>query len=303
MKNNKDSTKPIRKPEWLKIKLPSSLNYAATEQRLRDGAVHTVCQAALCPNRGECYARGTASFLILGTECTRNCRFCNISTGKPLPPDPTEPERLAQTIHRLGLRYVVLTSVTRDDLKEGGAAHFARCVQAIKQLDATVSVELLTPDFRYCRSQALAHLQNVPIAVFNHNIETVPRLYPHVRGGADFNESLTLLKLYDEQNPTCPTKSGLMLGLGETDQEIKMVLEQLREHNCRMLTLGQYLQPSRTHWPVKRYVEPAEFDAWRDFALKLGFVHVASGPLVRSSYQAEQGEQALQRADKNNIIC
>lgn len=279
---------PLRKPEWLKITLPTAGSYAATTRQLRAGQVHTVCEAALCPNRAECFSRSSASFLILGTQCTRNCAFCNVASGRPEPPDATEPERLAETIRAMDLRYVVLTSVTRDDLDDGGAGHFARCVEAIKTIDATINVEILTPDFRFCQEVALEILQTLPISVFNHNIETVPALYPAVRIGADYALSLRLLKGFSQRRPQCPVKSGLMLGLGERNVEVRRVLDDLMEHGCRILTLGQYLQPSRHHWPVQRYIAPEEFDYWRNYALGLGFESVASGPKVRSSYRADE---------------
>ena len=254
---------------------------------LRAHGLHTVCEEAACPNIGECFDHGTATFMIMGDICTRRCPFCDVAHGRPRPLDPHEPQRLAAVVQAMGLRYVVVTSVDRDDLRDGGGAHFGACIRALRRACPGLKVEVLVPDFRGRLERALAGLLADPPDVFNHNLETVPRLYRQARPGADYAGSLALLRRFKEACPEVPTKSGLMLGLGETDGEIRRVLRDLREHGCDMLTLGQYLQPSRHHLPVERYVHPDVFEALADDARALGFRHVASGPMVRSSYHAD----------------
>jgi len=252
----------------------------------------TVCEEASCPNIGECWSKGTATFMIMGDKCTRRCRFCNVSTGRPDPLDQDEPERLAQTIALMKLNYVVITSVDRDDLPDGGAGHFVQCIQRIRTLAPRTTIEILTPDFGGRLDLALDILSVAPPDVLNHNIETVPRLYKEARPGADFQNTLNLLQRFKDRHPTIPTKSGLMVGLGETDDEILDVLRALRAHHVDMLTIGQYLQPSGGHMPVRRYVHPDNFKMYADAAYAMGFVHAASGPLVRSSYHADQQAHA-----------
>jgi len=273
------------KPPWLKKKLRRNVSYGAVASLLRSERLHSVCTEALCPNRGECFSRGTATFLILGGVCTRNCRFCAIRGGVPSPPDPDEPRRVAEAVSHLGLDYVVVTSVTRDDLPDGGAGHFAETVAAIRRISPGTRVEVLIPDFRGDES-ALGTVLDARPDVLNHNIETVPRLYPGARPGADYRRSLELLERVSAAVPSIPTKTGLMLGMGETHGEVRDVLSDVLGTGCRMLTLGQYLQPSPGHLPVERYVAPREFDRWRGTALDMGFEAVASGPFVRSSYRA-----------------
>lgn len=278
---------PARKPPWLRVRLPAGGAVERVKGLLREAALHTVCEEAACPNLPECFGHGTATFMIMGDVCTRRCAFCDVAHGMPLPLDPEEPRRLAAAVRRLGLRYVVITSVDRDDLRDGGAAHFAACVAALREACPDTRVEILVPDFRGRMDRALEALAAAPPDVLNHNLETVPRLYRTVRPGADYGWSLRLLERFAARHPRVPTKSGLMLGLGETPQEIEAVMRDLRAHGCRMLTIGQYLQPSRHHHPVLRYAPPAEFDALARLGYRLGFTHVASGPLVRSSYHAD----------------
>lgn len=279
----------LRKPEWMKIKLPSSSERIdEIKQTMRDHGLHSVCEEASCPNLAECFNHGTATFMILGDICTRRCPFCDVGHGKPLPPDPEEPEHLGRTIKAMGLRYVVITSVDRDDLRDGGAQHFADCVAAIRKHSPDIRIEILVPDFRGRMDVALEALASHPPDVFNHNLETAPRHYKQARPGANYKWSLMLLKRFKEAFPSIPTKSGLMVGLGETNEEILEVMEDLREHDVEMLTIGQYLAPSRHHLPVARYVHPTEFDMFRDRAHEMGFTHAACGPLVRSSYHADK---------------
>lgn len=285
---------PLRKPEWIRIKASFSNRTQQVKRLLREGGLHTVCEEAACPNLNECFGHGTATFMILGDLCTRRCPFCDVAHGRPQPPNLDEPDSLAASVKRLGLRYVVITSVNRDDLRDGGAGHFAACIAAVRRESPETRIEILTPDFRGRIDKALELLGQHPPDVFNHNLETVPRLYPSVRPGADYRVSLDLLRRVKAANPHIPTKSGLMLGLGETLDEIAEVLRDLREHGCEMLTLGQYLQPSRDHLPVQRYVPPEEFDRLGGLAEDLGFTGVASAPLVRSSYHADrQAQQVL----------
>ncbi|HHB11596.1 MAG TPA: lipoyl synthase [Chromatiales bacterium] len=276
-----------RKPPWIRVRIGDTREVARIRGLLRSHGLHTVCEEASCPNLGECFGGGTATFMIMGDVCTRRCPFCDVAHGRPLPLDPNEPQRLAQAVAALGLRYVVVTSVDRDDLRDGGAGHFAACVRAIRARSPGIRVEILVPDFRGRAARALEALGTAPPDVFNHNLETVPRLYRRVRPGADYRASLELIRLFGERHPGVPTKSGLMLGLGERLEEVEEVMRDLRQAGCRMLTLGQYLQPSRDHLPVERFVSPAEFDRLRELGERMGFAQVASGPLVRSSYHAD----------------
>ncbi|MDP5292660.1 lipoyl synthase [Oceanimonas sp. CHS3-5] len=285
----------LRKPEWMKIKLPpSSQRIQGLKNIMRENKLHSVCEEASCPNLAECFNHGTATFMILGAICTRRCPFCDVAHGRPLPVDPEEPAKLAKTIKELGLKYVVITSVDRDDLRDGGAQHFADCIRAIREQSPNTKIEILTPDFRGRMDTALEILKDTPPDVFNHNLETAPRLYRMARPGADYKWSLELLRRFKEMHPQVATKSGLMMGLGETNEEIVEVLKDLREHNVTMLTLGQYLQPSRHHLPVKRYVPPAEFDELKEIADSIGFTHAACGPFVRSSYHADLQAQGVE---------
>jgi lipoic acid synthetase len=282
------TVKPMRKPTWIRARSPSHPNVTRLKQVLRKNHLHTVCEEASCPNLGECFAGGTATFMIMGDICTRRCPFCDVAHGRPDPLDKNEPENLGRTIKAMGLHYVVVTSVDRDDLRDGGAGHFAECIQAIRAHNPEIKVEVLVPDFRGRMDRALDILVNNPPDVFNHNLETVPSLYKKVRPGSDYAWSLNLLKQHKARHPNVPTKSGLMLGVGETIDEVKQVMHDLRKHDCNMLTLGQYLQPSVHHLPVDRFVHPDEFDALGELGEAMGFSHVASGPMVRSSYHADQ---------------
>lgn len=286
---------PLAKPSWIRVRAPGSPNYQRVKHLLRRLDLHTVCEEASCPNIGECFGHGTATFMIMGDVCTRRCPFCDVAHGRPGPLDPREPQRLAEAVADLGLRYVVVTSVDRDDLRDGGAAHFADCINALRSHSPGTRVEILVPDFRGRIERALAALAAAPPDVFNHNLETVPRLYRLARPGADYPWSLTLLDRFKERHPEIPTKSGLMLGLGEDSSEVEQVLRDLRQRGCDMLTLGQYLQPTRHHLPVARYVPPEEFQRLGDVARSLGFASVASAPLVRSSYHADQQAEAAAR--------
>ncbi|MCL2918062.1 lipoyl synthase [Shewanella litorisediminis] len=278
----------LRKPDWLRVKLPAS-NQRITEikQALRSNGLHSVCEEASCPNLAECFNHGTATFMILGAICTRRCPFCDVAHGRPLKPDADEPVKLAKTIRDMKLKYVVITSVDRDDLRDGGAQHFADCIREIRALNPHIQIETLVPDFRGRIDVALDILSTNPPDVFNHNLETAPAHYRKARPGANYQWSLDLLKRFKERHPHIPTKSGLMMGLGETNEEIIQVLKDLRAHDVNMLTLGQYLQPSKFHLPVERYVSPQEFDELKAIAEDLGFSHAACGPLVRSSYHAD----------------
>jgi lipoyl synthase len=277
-----------RKPDWIRVKASSSPRFQEIKQILRDNNLHTVCEEASCPNIGECFSKGTATFMIMGDLCTRRCPFCDVGHGKPLPLDEQEPLHLAQTIAKLKLKYVVITSVDRDDLRDGGAGHFVACIQKVRELSPTTRIEILTPDFRGRLDRALEILNAAPPDVMNHNLETVPRLYKQARPGSDYAHSLKLLKDFKAAHPDTPTKSGLMLGLGETDEEIIEVMQDLRAHNVDMLTLGQYLQPSTHHLAVERYVPPERFKWFEAQANAMGFRHAACGPMVRSSYHADQ---------------
>lgn len=276
-----------RKPDWLKQRLPSGPDFEKIKGMIGGDRLHTVCQEAGCPNIWECFSHHTATFLIMGSRCTRNCRFCAVAEGPREPPDPREPARVANVARQMGLKYVVVTSVTRDDLPDGGAGIFAETIEKIRQQIPEACVEVLIPDFQGSR-KALETVLNAHPEVLNHNIETVPRLYPDVRPQADYRRSLELIRRAHESEATPITKSGLMLGLGERREEISRTLEDLLEAGCRVLTLGQYLQPSKDHLPVIRYIPPEEFEEWRKTALGMGFAEVASGPFVRSSYHAKE---------------
>ncbi len=283
----------LRKPEWIRVKSGSGQGYHDVKRMLREHKLHTVCEEASCPNIGECFNKGTATFMILGDLCTRRCPFCDVGHGKPLPPDPNEPANLAKSIALLKLKYVVITSVDRDDLRDGGAQHFVDCLAAIRASSPAIKLETLVPDFRGRLDTALDVMAESLPDVLNHNMETVPRLYKLARPGADYAHSLKLLKDFKSRFPHVVTKSGLMLGLGETDEEVLQAMRDLREHNVEMLTLGQYLQPSDSHLPVLRYVHPDTFKMFEQAALDMGFSHAACGPMVRSSYHAdEQAHQA-----------
>jgi lipoic acid synthetase len=279
--------KPLSKPRWIRAKAPNTPAVAHLKKILREQNLYTVCEEAACPNIGECFGHGTATFMIMGDICTRRCPFCDVAHGRPNPLDQDEPQNLARTIQAMALKYVVITSVDRDDLRDGGAAHFAACISATRQLSPATGIEILVPDFRGRMDIALEILSHTPPDVFNHNLETVPRLYRQARPGADYAWSLQLLKAFKARHPAIPTKSGLMLGLGETLEEVAEVMRHLREHDCDMLTLGQYLQPSQHHLPVSRYVPPDEFQQLEELGYELGFGNVASGPMVRSSYHAD----------------
>ena len=283
-------TKPgeyLRKPEWIRAKFPGTAEVVRLKKILRENKLHTVCEEANCPNLGECFGNGTATFMIMGDICTRRCPFCDVGHGRPNPLDENEPANLAQTARDMGLRYVVITSVDRDDLRDGGAGHFVACIRKTRELSPATTIEVLVPDFRGRMEVALDVIGKAPPDVFNHNLETVPRLYKMARPGSDYAHSLQLLKQFKARHPGVPTKSGLMLGLGEEIAEVEAVMRDMRAHDIEMLTIGQYLQPSAHHLPVVRYVTPAEFDALRDLGMRMGFKNVASGPLVRSSYQAD----------------
>jgi lipoic acid synthetase len=292
MTGNEKKTISMRKPSWLTRNLPRGPEYEKIRSLLREKRLHTVCEEALCPNIWQCFSSGTATFLIMGPNCTRNCKFCAVSHGKPESPDPGEPRRIAETALSLDLDYLVITSVTRDDLPDGGASCFAETVATIREHMPEALIEILIPDFRGDRSSLRIVLEASP-NVLNHNVETVPRLYPAARPEASYNRSLELLRTSGEIKAMIPTKSGLMLGLGETDDEIETTLRDIVGTGCSILTLGQYLQPSKKHLPVKRFIPPDEFDKWRDYAHRIGFSAVASGPFVRSSYRARELYEAI----------
>ncbi len=277
----------LRKPDWIRVKLSASDEITRIKNLLRESKLHTVCEEAACPNLSECFQHGTATFMIMGDLCTRRCPFCDVAHGKPLPLDVNEPQHLADAIKAMTLKYVVITSVDRDDLRDGGAGHFAECIKKIRQQTPHTKIEILVPDFRGRIDKAVSLLVSQPCDVFNHNLETVPRLYKQVRPGADYQGSLELLAKYTDAHPQTPTKSGLMLGLGETKEEVYQVMKDLLAHGCSMLTLGQYLQPTKSHLPVIEYITPQQFDEYGAFALELGFKQVASAPMVRSSYHAD----------------
>ncbi|MBF4988172.1 lipoyl synthase [Methylophilus sp. 14] len=283
----------LKKPSWIKMQPVSSPRFMEVKNLLREQKLVTVCEEASCPNIAECFSKGTATFMILGDLCTRRCPFCDVPHGRPKPPDTLEPLHLAEAIEVLSLNYVVITSVDRDDLLDGGAKHFADCVQAIRMRSPATRIELLVPDFRGRLDSAISLLSQHAPEVLNHNLETVPRLYKQVRPGADYMHSLQLLEVFKAENPHVLTKSGLMVGLGETEQEILDVMQDLRRHNVDMLTIGQYLQPTEYHLPVKEYVAPARFEFYAAKAQELGFLHAACGPMVRSSYHADKQASPL----------
>ncbi|MCK5725580.1 MAG: lipoyl synthase [Thiotrichaceae bacterium] len=289
------STKVKRKPSWIRAQAPTSENVKALRKVLRDQKLVTVCEEAACPNLGECFNHGTATFMIMGDICTRRCPFCDVAHGRPLALDESEPQHLSDTIKAMKLKYVVITSVDRDDLKDGGAGHFVDCIQAVREKNPTIQIEILTPDFRGRMDRALEIMKKAPPDVFNHNLETVPRLYKKARPGADYQWSLNLLATFKAEHPKVPTKSGLMLGLGETFAEVEEVMQDLRDHHCDMLTLGQYLQPSLNHLAVEDFIHPDDFALLEKRGYEMGFTHVASGPMVRSSYHADlQAKEVIQ---------
>ncbi len=279
--------KRLRKPSWIRAKSPFHPNVKKLKSVLREQKLFTVCEEAACPNLGECFGKGTATFMIMGEICTRRCPFCDVGHGRPNPLDENEPDHLAETIKAMKLSYVVITSVDRDDLRDGGAGHFVECIDKTRSLNPDIKVEVLVPDFRGRMDVALEIMKKSPPDVFNHNLETIPRLYKQCRPGSDYQWSLDLLKQFKHRHPEVKTKSGLMLGLGESIDEVVEVMKDMRRHEVEMLTLGQYLQPGKHHLPVERYVTPEEFDELYDIGMELGFKHVASGPMVRSSYHAD----------------
>ena len=279
--------KPIKKPNWIRIRHANSSKVNELKKTLRSQDLFTVCEEAQCPNLSECFNHGTATFMIMGQICTRRCPFCDVAHGRPKPLDKNEPDHLADTISKMALNYVVITSVDRDDLRDGGASHFKNCIDNIRKKTPLVKIEILTPDFRGRVDKALNIFDDCAPDVFNHNLETVPSLYPKVRPGSDYEQSLDLLKSFKERHPHVKTKSGLMLGVGETDTQVINVLKDLIEHQVDMLTLGQYLQPSRHHLAVEEYITPEQFEKYKMIAIDLGFSQVASGPMVRSSYHAD----------------
>ena len=288
---------PRRKPDWIRVRAPSSPRFYEIKKILREHRLHTVCEEASCPNIGECFGKGTATFMIMGDICTRRCPFCDVGHGRPLPLDAEEPVNLAETIAALKLAYVVITSVDRDDLRDGGAQHFVDCIRAVRERSPGTQIEILVPDFRGRLERALEVLAEAPPDVMNHNLETVPRLYRIARPGSDYAHSLRLLREFKVRFPEIPTKSGLMVGLGETDEEILAVMRDMRAHAIEMITIGQYLQPTRDHLPVARYVQPDTFAAFEREAYALGFRHAAVGALVRSSYHADQQAHGVLAAD------
>ena len=282
------ATERLPKPDWIRVKSPSGSRFYEIKQILREQKLHTVCEEASCPNIGECFGKGTATFMIMGDICTRRCPFCDVGHGRPNPLDPDEPRHLGETIAALKLKYVVITSVDRDDLRDGGAQHFVDCIQASRELSPATQIEVLVPDFRGRLEVALQTFVNGLPDVMNHNLETVPRLYKAARPGADYAHSLQLLRDFKQRFPWVPTKSGIMVGLGETDEEILQTMQDMRDHNIDMITIGQYLQPSNGHLPVQRYVHPDTFKMFENKAYAMGFKHAAVGAMVRSSYHADQ---------------
>lgn len=280
----------LRKPSWIRVRIPSGNAVANLKARLRENRLVTVCEDASCPNIHECFSHGTATFMVLGAICTRRCSFCDVAHGRPKPPDADEPMNLARTVADMGMRYVVITSVDRDDLRDGGAQHFVDCIRETRALSPNIKIEILTPDFRGKgrMARALEILATNPPDVFNHNLETVVELYPNVRPGADYQWSLDLLKKFKAQHPDLPTKSGIMLGLGEEKDQVLAAMRDLRAHDVDMITIGQYLQPTPHHHPVMRYWTPEEFKEFEVLGMEMGFTHVASGPMVRSSYHADR---------------
>lgn len=293
----------LAKPDWIRVRAGSATSrFTEIKQILREHNLHTVCEEASCPNIGECFGKGTATFMIMGDKCTRRCPFCDVGHGRPDPLDVNEPDNLAKTIAALKLNYVVITSVDRDDLRDGGAQHFVDCIRKTRELSPMTRIEILTPDFRGRMDRALEILKAAPPDVMNHNLETVPRLYKEARPGSDYEYSLNLLKRFKELHPDVPTKSGIMVGLGETDEEILQVMRDLRAHHVDMLTLGQYLMPSAEHLPVRRYVHPDTFKMFEDEAYKMGFEHAAVGAMVRSSYHADQQAHAADESIKEKRV-
>ncbi|HEX4944203.1 MAG TPA: lipoyl synthase [Usitatibacteraceae bacterium] len=282
------SAEPLRKPEWIRVRAGGGGRFHEIKKILRDAKLNTVCEEASCPNIGECFGHGTATFMIMGDLCTRRCPFCDVAHGRPQPLDADEPRHLGETIAAMRLRYVVITSVDRDDLRDGGAQHFVDCIRAVRELSPGTKIEILTPDFRGRLDRALTILADEPPDVMNHNLETVPRLYAQARPGADYAHSLRLLKDFKAARPGTPTKSGLMVGLGETSDEILQVMRDLRDHDVDMITIGQYLQPSKSHLPVLRFAHPDEFRMFEEEAATMGFANAACGPMVRSSYHADR---------------
>lgn len=282
-----------RKPSWIRVRVPANGEIQRIKKMLRKQKLHTVCEEAACPNLPECFGGGTATFMIMGDICTRRCSFCDVGFGRPKALDKDEPKHLAESVADLGLKYVVVTSVDRDDLDDGGANHFAECIREVRAMSPQTRIEILVPDFRPCLETALKVMTDTPPDVLNHNIETVPRLYKHIRPGARFDHSLKLLKQFKAMNPEIPTKSGIMVGLGETKEEVLEVLDTLRAHDVDMITIGQYLQPSTHHAPVERFVHPDEFREYAAHAEQLDFTSVASGPMVRSSYHADLQHQGV----------
>ncbi|MEE4251064.1 MAG: lipoyl synthase [Alcanivoracaceae bacterium] len=289
-----------RKPSWIRVRVPASGEIQRIKSMLRRQKLHTVCEEASCPNLPECFGSGTATFMIMGDICTRRCSFCDVGFGRPKPLDVDEPKHLGESVADLALKYVVVTSVDRDDLADGGAQHFAECIREIRQQSPDTRIEVLVPDFKLCMEQALAIFATQPPDVFNHNIETVPQLYKTIRPGAKYDHSLTLLKAFKAQHPEVPTKSGIMVGLGESFDQVIEVLKDLRAHDVDMLTIGQYLQPGKHHAPVERYVHPDEFREYAKAAEELGFSAVASGPMVRSSYHADLQHQGIDVGQLHN---
>ena len=283
----------LRKPDWIRARLTGSKRIQDLKKLIKTNQLHTVCEEADCPNLGECFESGTATFMIMGDICTRRCPFCDVGHGRPMPLDTDEPMKLADTVKTMQLNYVVVTSVDRDDLRDGGADHFSQCINALRKTIPNIQIEILTPDFRGRIEKAVDILKLSPPNVFNHNLETVPQLYASVRPGADYAHSLNLLELFKQECPETPTKSGIMLGLGETREQVVDTLTDMRTHNVDMITLGQYLQPSLDHLPVSRYWTPQEFDELGDQARSMGFRHVASGPMVRSSYHADIQKKSI----------
>ena len=287
---------PLKKPSWIKVKLTTSDKFKQVKQLLRQQNLHTVCEESSCPNISECFSNGTATFMIMGDICTRRCTFCAVGHGRPNPLDAKEPQQIAQAIQIMQLKYVVITSVDRDDLRDGGATHFIQCIKEVRNSSPHTKIEILVPDFRGRLDRALEILAQEPPDVLNHNLETAPRLYKQIRPGSDYQHSLDLLKKFKSYNPHIVTKSGIMVGLGETDEEVYQILQDMRAHDVDMLTMGQYLQPSAYHSPVMRYVHPDQFKQFEEYAYSLGFKHAAVGALVRSSYHADsQAEQTLQQ--------
>lgn len=298
---NEESPGIQRKPSWIRVRVPSGGQIQKVKSMLRQQKLHTVCEEAACPNLPECFGGGTATFMIMGDICTRRCSFCDVGFGRPNALDPDEPLHLAESVRDMGLKYVVVTSVDRDDLPDAGAQHFVDCINAVREMTPETKIEILTPDFRPCLDHALDVLTATPPDVFNHNIETVPHLYKKARPGARYEHSLELLQRFGERRPEVPTKSGIMVGLGETNDQILETLRDLRDHDVDMVTIGQYLQPSRYHAPVERFVHPDDFRMFAEEGKKMGFTSVASGPMVRSSYHADLQHKGIDVGDPEAV--